>query len=190
MAFRQCFFKTTWTDQNSSTKSSTKFQISPVSLTFSPKGPPSFFFVFCDRLGIEKSQRFPPFNFFRRCETFFKKIFSAVEEKTLKLWCPFAFFSLALDMAPTWDGPGMFVIKLNFLSTVYPNFVFFLLKRRFSVRLFSKLFSSKPPPRFLLETKRFARMKDYFEFKAICELPETFFRFLRGFRLSKTVFPV
>ena len=38
-----------------------------------PKGSPLHLFGFCDRLGIEKSQRVPPFNFFRRCETFFKK---------------------------------------------------------------------------------------------------------------------
>ena len=58
-----------------------------------PKGPHSIFFLlFCVRMGIEKSQRVPPFNFFRRCETFFKKNFSAVEENTLKHWCPFAIF--------------------------------------------------------------------------------------------------
>ena len=50
-----------------------------------PKRSPFSFFGFCDRLGIEKSQRVPPFNFFRRCETFFKNNFSAVEENTLKL---------------------------------------------------------------------------------------------------------
>ena len=38
-----------------------------------PKWSPLHFFGFCDRLGIEKSQKVPPFNFFRRRETFFQK---------------------------------------------------------------------------------------------------------------------
>ena len=36
--------------------------------------PPSIFFGFCDRLGIEKSQRIPPFNFFGVVSLFSKKI--------------------------------------------------------------------------------------------------------------------
>ena len=51
-----------------------------------PKGPPFQFFFGIARLFFGK--KFPkgsPFQFFWRCETFFKKNFSAVEENTLKL---------------------------------------------------------------------------------------------------------
>ena len=42
---------------------------------FSPKGPPSIFLLFCDRMDVRKSQRVPPFSFFRHCEIFFPKNF-------------------------------------------------------------------------------------------------------------------
>ena len=51
---------------------------------FPQRVPPSIFFGFCDRLGIEKSQRVPLFNFFGVVRLFSKKI-RAVEENTLKL---------------------------------------------------------------------------------------------------------
>ena len=57
-----------------------------------PKGSPFNFFGFCDRLGIEKSQRVPLSIFFGVVRLFPKKSFSAVEENTWKLWCPFAIF--------------------------------------------------------------------------------------------------
>ena len=38
---------------------------------FSSKGPPpSIFLLFCDRMDVGKSQRVPPFSFFRHCEIF------------------------------------------------------------------------------------------------------------------------
>ena len=37
-----------------------------------PKGPPFIFFGFCDRLGIEKSQRVTPFSFFGVVRVFSK----------------------------------------------------------------------------------------------------------------------
>ena len=62
---------------------------------------------------------------------------------------------------------------------------------------FLLLFLSKPPPRFLLETKGSASIEDSFGFSALCDLPETifwksksssqFFVFW-GFRLSKMGF--
>ena len=58
----------------------------------SPKGPPFNCFGYCDRLGIEKSRRVPLSIFFGVVRLFSKFFFSAVEENTLKLWCPFAIF--------------------------------------------------------------------------------------------------
>ena len=40
---------------------------------FSPKGPPLIVSLFCDRMDVGKSQRVPPFSFFRHCEIFFRK---------------------------------------------------------------------------------------------------------------------
>ena len=37
---------------------------------FSPKGPPSIFLLICDRMDVGKSQRVPPFSFFRHCDFF------------------------------------------------------------------------------------------------------------------------
>ena len=37
---------------------------------FSSKGPPCIFLMFCDRMDVGKSQRVPPFSFFRHCEIF------------------------------------------------------------------------------------------------------------------------
>ena len=70
----------------------------------------------------------------------------------------------------------------------------FFRDRRFSMRLFSNLFSASPP-QFLLETKRFASIKDSSGFSVLCNLPETvkkiirkMFCFLKGFRLRKFFF--
>ena len=42
---------------------------------FSPKGPPSIFLLFCDRMDVGKSQRVPLSVYFWYCETFFPKFF-------------------------------------------------------------------------------------------------------------------
>ena len=95
---------------------------------------------------------------------------------------------------------NIFVFKLGFFrpSSLYPHF-YFLKIGVFSMRLFSKLFSSKPLLNFSLETKRFANIKDSSVFSALCDLPEifikkiqkiskifsSFFCFWKGFRLIK-----
>ena len=93
------------------------------------------FFMFCDRMDVEKPQRVP-LLVFRHCETlarqglalagpgaplgpffwvcnffgkfFFQKI-SIFEycKRVLDTWKSFCYF-WALDMAPTWAGPGLF----------------------------------------------------------------------------------
>ena len=37
------------------------------------KGSPCIFLMFCDRMDVGKSQRVPPFSFFRHCEIFSRK---------------------------------------------------------------------------------------------------------------------
>ena len=44
---------------------------------FPPKGPPSNFLEFCNRMDVEKSQS--PLSFFRHCETFFPNFFSFIK---------------------------------------------------------------------------------------------------------------
>ena len=69
---------------------------------FSPKGPPCFFLMFCDRMDVGKSQRVPPFSFFRHCEIFSRKwkknssIFSCFATKWMKNLegSPFQFFGI------------------------------------------------------------------------------------------------
>ena len=64
---------------------------------------------------------------------------------------------------------------------------------------FSNLFSLKPPPRLLIDTIGFESREDSLGFSALYDLSETFFWkkilfsifcFLRGFRFSKSEFPV
>ena len=45
---------------------------------FPHERPPSNFLEFCNRMGVEKSQRVLPFSFFRHCETFFNFFFIKV----------------------------------------------------------------------------------------------------------------
>ena len=103
------------------------------------------FFMFCDRMDVEKPQRVPPFSFSalwdfsasgarasepRRATRsiflsiyFFRKIFfqkiSIFEycKRVLDTWKSFCYF-WALDMAPTWAGPGLFKTKTTFELTV------------------------------------------------------------------------
>ena len=45
------------------------------------KGSPCIFLMFCDRMDVGKSQKVPPFSFFRHCEIFSrkeKKFFSSI----------------------------------------------------------------------------------------------------------------
>ena len=52
---------------------------------FSSKGPPCIFLMFCDRMDVGKSQRVPPFSFFRHC-----KIFSRKQKKISSIFSCFA----------------------------------------------------------------------------------------------------
>ena len=95
----------------------------------------------------------------------------------------------------------IFVLKLGFLrsGTLYPIFVV-LKDRCFFCATFLKICFTEAPPRFLPETKRFARVKDSSRFSALCDLPETikniFEKFFpqisvfKGFSLRKMFFVV
>ena len=50
-----------------------------------PKGSPSIFVEFCDRMDVEKSQRFPPFSFFGIVRLFFHFFNTRVPHLTI-LW--------------------------------------------------------------------------------------------------------
>ena len=94
------------------------------------------FFMFCDRMDVEKPQRVPPFSFsalwdvsapgarpseprratrsiFLVCNFFKKKFekFSIFDycKRILDTWKSFCYF-WALDMAPTWAGPGLLIV--------------------------------------------------------------------------------
>ena len=76
--------------------------------------PLSFFFEFCDRMHVEKSQRVLPFSFFgivRLFSIFFLIKWFPIRQffNILKSFCYF----WALDMAPTWAGPGLFLLALK-----------------------------------------------------------------------------
>ena len=93
----------------------------------------------------------------------------------------------------------IFVLKLGFLrpGTLYPIFVV-LKDRCFFYATFLKMCFTEAPAQFLPETKRFARVKDFSRFSALCDLPETikyifekfFFNFLffKGLSLRKMGF--
>ena len=57
-----------------------------------PKGSPFNFFWVLGQTGYRKIPKGPPFQFFLALWDFSKKNFIAVEEITLKFWCPFAIF--------------------------------------------------------------------------------------------------
>ena len=82
---------------------------------FSTKGPPFNFFEFCDKMDVEKSQRILPFSFYRHCETFFQNFplikGSPIHQYFDILWS-FCYF-WALYMAPTWAGPGLFLMLVE-----------------------------------------------------------------------------
>ena len=129
------FFKTTWTDQNSSTKvlqniivvffsffrHSVFFPFQFFSALsfflekkFYPKGgTPSFFLLFCDGMDVGNPQRVLPFSFFRHCETFFPKKFikGSPTHQYFDILKSFCYF-WALDMAPTWAVPGLLFVSL------------------------------------------------------------------------------
>ena len=92
------------------------------------------FFIFSDRMHVEKPQRVPPFSFSALWDfsaplgpffeyvifskNFFRKIFfqkiSIFEycKRVLDTWKSFCYF-WALDMAPTWAGPGLFFLPFK-----------------------------------------------------------------------------
>ena len=134
------------------------FQFFSALWDFFPKIKKNFFFNFfmlCDRMDVEKPQRVP-LSVFRHCETlarqglalaspgaplgpiflvrnFFKKFFfqkiSIFEycKRVLDTWKSFCYF-WALDMAPTWAGPGLFkyyptiFLKLGFSDVQFSCF--------------------------------------------------------------------
>ena len=74
----------------------------------SPKGPPFEFFVFATEC-VFINQKGPPFYIFRHCATFSERNFFLENFKFFskkKMFCAF----WALDIAPTWDVPLLFVI--------------------------------------------------------------------------------
>ena len=104
---------------------------------FFPENEKKFFFnffMFCDRMDVEKPQRVPPFSFsalwdfsapgaraseprratrsiFLVCNFFKKNFFEKFSifeycKRILDTWKSFCYF-WALDMAPTWAGPGL-----------------------------------------------------------------------------------
>ena len=110
---------------------------------FSPENKKIFFFnffMFCDRMDVEKPQRVPLFSFsalwdvsapgargseprratrsiFLVCNFFKKKIFEKFSsfdycKRILDTWKSFCYF-WALDMAPTWAGPGLFYFNTS-----------------------------------------------------------------------------
>ena len=82
---------------------------------------------------------------------------------------------------------------LNYVfSARYIRFCFFFEFRRFFQCHFFLICFHRSSSQFLLETKRFASIKDSSRFSALCDLPQTFlnFLFLKGFPLRKMAFPV
>ena len=68
-----------------------------------PRRVPLHFLMFCDRMDVEKSQRVPPFSFFRHCEIFSRKrkFFSSIFSCFATEWMlknhkgpPFQFFGI------------------------------------------------------------------------------------------------
>ena len=96
-----------------------------------------------------------------------------------------------------------FCLRIRFSQAQHSISDFFVKTCFFS---FCLICFHRNPPQFLLETKRFASIKDCSRFLALCDLPETnfyfekfrkkipqFFCFLKGFRLrmmSFLLFPV
>ena len=81
-----------------------------------------------------------------------------------------------------------FCLKIRFSQAQHAISEFCFLKTGFfSMLLFSNLFSSKPPPQFLLKMKRFGSIKDCSRFSTLCDLPETFFK--NFFRKISNFFP-
>ena len=78
---------------------------------FSPKGPPSNFLVFSDRMDVEKSQRVP-LSVFSALWDFFPFFFikGSPIHQYFGISKSFCYF-WALDMAPTWAVPGLFIHK-------------------------------------------------------------------------------
>ena len=91
---------------------------------FPQRVPPSIFlgFAICDRLGIEKSQRVPLSIFFGVVRLFSKKNLCCRREYFETLMS-FRYF-WALDMAPTWAGPGLFHFILIFSQNWKPQSTF------------------------------------------------------------------
>ena len=70
-----------------------------------------------------------------------------------------------------------FCLKIRFSEAQHPiSELCFFKTVVFPMLLFSTLFSSKPPPQFLLKMKRFASTKDCSRFSALIDLLETFFK--------------
>ena len=91
--FLSAFFRYTWSDQKSSTKSSTKFYGVRLNLFlgFSHQRVPFSFLLFCDKVDVEYPKACPPFSFFGIVRLS-NKILGAVGENTLTLESSLAIF--------------------------------------------------------------------------------------------------
>ena len=86
-------------------------------LFIAPKGPPSIFLIFCNRIYVQKIPKGPPFYIFRHYATYrrlqkknWKKNSSSFLRAFVVSSCrkKVGFESYwALDMAPTWAVPGL-----------------------------------------------------------------------------------
>ena len=77
-----------------------------------------------------------------------------------------------------------FCLKIGFSEAQHAISQLFFLSPAFFLCYFFLMFSSKPPPQFLLKMKRFASIKGCSRFSALCDLPETFFKkFFEKFRI-------
>ena len=141
------------------------------------KRSPCIFLMFCDRMDVEKPQRVS-LSIFRHCETlarhsvqffsmyfFQKKVFEKFSifdfcKRILDTWKSFCYF-WALDMAPTWAGPGLlewtkrFVVSMeSVLESFHMMFAMpkkkTFLRTELSSKIYSETFFWKKFRQFLL----------------------------------------
>ena len=138
---------------------------------------------------LKKSQRVPFFRFSGTMRLtlkfliFFENFLMKTPKSPLQFFWNFAteWMLKNLKVSPLSQFPALwhfskgiiFELKLGFLrsSTLYPIFVV-LKDRSFFYATFLKICFTEAAPQFLIETKRFARVKDS-RFSALCDLPDT-----------------
>ena len=127
---------------------------------------------------------------------FFRKLFIKDSKESL---FNFLKFYNRMDVKKSQRFPSFTVSGMvTWSGTLYPIFV--VLEGRCFFYATLKMCFTEAPPQFLPETKRFARVKDYSRFSALCDLPKTiknifekfrfFFQFsvFKGFSLRKMGF--